>query len=286
MNNKVLEIWEQINLQNEITYLKLAFSFFVNNEIDVNELKEILNFKKIELPDYFYSLDLFSQKKFLKTEIYYIDLKNDSYNYTCKTIFNNFYFYYLVNKAKRNKEYTSLLIEYVNNINQLNITFYAAKFINLKNTKLLVQYKDIKNYVEKNHIVNFYDLLMNIYVKKGNEEIKKILKKVLKNNNFLYLDLDNTFTKFALYIECLIYLLPAKIKDIVKLKFLILNKEHFPFDKISKMETKINVLKNYDNYFTNYALKQVIDFVNKNNNIPPNGYLAFYYALMERKNDE
>lgn len=288
MNAKITQIIKQLKSEQNVSYLKKAFRYFVDNQIDANELKEILKYDDLQLPEYFYSLHKFSQKKFLKTEIVYVQIINNGPIYNVKTIFNNYYFYYLVNKAKRNKEYTTMLINYLNNLEDINIKFFALKFINLKFTSL-VQYSDVMTYSSQNHISNFYELLFDVYSKPQNDKFKTTLKDFLKSGRFVYFDLDDKFTIYTLLIECLFYLLPSNIRDKAKLKFLILDKEYFENSYIDKIDLDINVLKDYGNDFKANVLKQVESFISSNEefmrNMKPNGYLAFYSALVEGQYD-
>lgn len=276
--------------QNEM-YADGAFLYFIDNQIDVNELTEILKEEGIVLPDEFYKLSKPDQKRYRRhvvVTVYYDQEREES---IANVIFNKPYFYDLAEHARKTVIYTDKLVRYVYDLDEINLIFLGMQYIKIKNTKLRLNDKLI-SYADKKGINDLYELTIDLigspHYLKEEIEFRNYLTKYLDNDKSVGLDLNSPTTKFFFLMENLLHVLPRKEANTLKFKFLILDNEHlrgdldyYDIDKPAK-----RILKDYKakGVFGIKALKALNDHIKANpsllDGMYPNGYMALYYAFV------
>ncbi len=291
MESKIKNIIDLLQASNNMLFAENAFKFYIDNQINEKELKEILSYNNFSLPDYFYDMPIRKKKTFLnhiQTRIYFDNNKPKIYSYE---VFNKNYFYYLVECAKKNKSITEKLIDYVNEIGiEVNLMFLGMEHIKIQYSKL-ARYETIMNYCKDKKINNIYDLLVSLfsYVVAPDDikQLQNLLIAQIKKENMLNFDLDDKFVRFALYIECILNLLSKKEANTLKIKFNILNKEYLRendyYDDELHQKRIINTFKKKikDNKILNLAYGLVLNNQEEFSSFGPNGYSSIYYYFLE-----
>ncbi len=272
-------------------YADGAFQYFIDNQIDVNELNEILKVEGIELPDEFFKLSKSEQKRYRRHVAVRIHYDKEHEESVTNVTFNKHYFYDLIERARKTVVYTDKVVRYVYDLDEINLIFLGMQYIKIKNTKLRLNDKLMK-YADKKGINDLYELTIDLVGSPHHqlEEIEFInyLVKYLLSDKSIGLNLYNPVTKFFFLIENLLHVLPRKETNTLKVKFLILGKEHlrgdldyFDLDKPAK-----RILKDYKakGVFGTKALKALNDHIKANpsllDGMYPNGYMALYYAFI------
>lgn len=291
MDSKIKGIIDLLQLSNNMLFAENAFQFYIDNQINEKELKEILNYNNFSLPAYFYHMPIRKKKTFLnhvQTRVYFENNVPKIYSYE---VFNKNYFYYLVDCAKKNKSITEKLIRYVNEIGfEVNLMFLGMEHIKIQYSKL-ARYETLMNYCKDNKINNIYDLLVSLFsyviVPNDIKELQNLVIAQMKKENMFNFDLDEKYNRFALYIECIINLLPKKEANTLKIKFKILEKKYLRdndyYDDELHQKRIINTFKKKikDNKILNLAYGLVLNNQEEFSNFYPNGYSSFYYYFLE-----
>ena len=281
--------------QNEM-YADGAFQYFIDNQIDVTELTEILKEEGIVLPEEFYKLSKPDQKRYRRHVVVSVYYDKDHEESEGHVAFNKPYFYDLAEHARKTVVYTDKLVRYVYDLIDENLIFLGMQYIKIKNTKLRLNDK-LMVYADKKGINDLYELTIDLvgsphYIKEE-IEFRNYLTKYLESDKSVGLDLNNPITKFFFLMENLLHVLPRKEANTLKVKFLILGKEHlrgdldyFDLDKPAKW-----ILKDYKSkgVFGTKALKSLNDHVKANpsllDGMYPNGYMALYYAFIAEEDE-
>lgn len=278
-------------------YADGAFQYFIDNQIDVNELTEILKEAGIMLPDEFYKLSKADQKRYRRHVAVTVNYDKEHEKSTANVIFNKPYFYDLVEHARKTVIYTDKLVRYVYDLDEINLIFLGMQYIKIKNTKLRLNDKLMK-YVDKKGINDLYELTIDLvgspHYLKEEIEFRNYLTKYLDSDKSVGLDLNNPTTKFFFLMENLLHVLPRKEANTLKVKFLILGKEHlrdeldyYDLDKPAK-----RILKDYKSkgVFGVKALKSLNEHIKANlsllDGMYPNGYMALYYAFVAEDDEQ
>ena len=291
MNNKIKQIIENLQISNDMLYAEGAFQYYIDNQIDDDELYEVLKYNDFILPDDFFDLTIREKKSYLnhiQTRIYF---ENNEPKIYCYEVFNKNYFYYLADVSRKNKSLTEKLVSYVSDIgSEVNLMFLGMQYIRILYSRL-GRFETIVNYCKSKEINNVYDLLVNLFSEKvTTKEIKQLQNLVveqLKKDKFLELDLDNVFYRFALYIECALNLLTKKEANTIKVKFQVLNKENLrDIDFYSDSLHQKRIINTFKKKMTsNKILNMIFGYVIENQEIfdsfQPNGYSSIYYYLLE-----
>lgn len=296
MTNKLLNIINILRINQYEMYADGAFQYFIDNQIDVNELAEILKEEGIILPEEFYKLSKFDQKKYRRHVAVSIHYDKNDLVSEARVIFNKPYFYDLIEHARKTIIYTDKLVRYVYNLVDINLIFLGMQYIKLKNTKLRLNEKLIA-YADKKGINDLYELTIDLIGSptyfKEQLEFRNYLIKYLQSDKSVGLDLNEPITKFFFLIENLLHVLPRKEVNTLKVKFLVLGKEHLRgnLDYFVTNKTAKCILKDYKNkgLFGTRALKTLNDHVKANpfllEGMHPNGYMALYYAFIAREDE-
>ncbi len=291
MTKKLQNIINILKANQSELYADGAFQFFINNQIDVNELTEILKAEGIKLPDEFYKLSKSEQKRYRRHVAVSVHYDKEHEESTASVIFNKHYFYDLAEHARKTVIYTDKLVRYVYDLDEINFIFLGMQYIKIKNTKLRLNDK-LMRYADKKGINDLYELTIDLvggpHLHQDEIEFRNYLVKYLSSDKSVGLDLNDPVTKFFFLMENLLHVLPRKEANTLKVKFLILSKEHlrgdldyFDLDKPAK-----RILKDYKTkgVFGVKALKALNDHIKANpsllDGIYPNGYMALYYAFI------
>jgi len=291
MTKKLLEIIESIKLDTSRLYCENAFKCFIDNQITVDELDEILKADNYILPDSFFELSIKDQKNYMnhiQTRIYFENGEEKFYWYQ---VFNKPYFYDLAEHARKTKWITNKLIEYVNDFgnDSINLLFLGFQYIKL-NVSPLWNYQTIRDYAESKNINDIYELLISLFIDLGTKEVVQLRNLVfekIKKENMFNADLNDKFFYFALLMECAIALLPRKEANTIKVKFQILSaKELRDIDYYSDPDRQNRILNTFKKKMTsNKVLNMISGYIIDNqeffDTMKPNGYASVYYYLME-----
>ena len=93
------------------SYIDQVFDLFIDNQINIEELKSLLSKENITLSNEFYELPKEKQKRYRQYKKYYIEL-DEKLRYDEEIIFNNQYYYELVAVAKISQNSLLKLIKY------------------------------------------------------------------------------------------------------------------------------------------------------------------------------
>lgn len=287
--DKIIEIANEIRTHKDYLYIELAFQYYIDNQINENELINLLKLNNYELPSSFFSLSFREKKNYfnhIQTRIYFENNEAKMYYYE---VFNKNYFSYLSSLAYKSKKYTLKLIAYVKNIGikNVNLLFYGLQQVKISNTSL--QNQLILDYIKNNKINNFYDLLISIFSTSeinNSKELKENIKSIMNRDFYFNFDLDNPYYLFCLYCECLINILPRKEANTIKYKFNILKKEYlFDDDYYLDLVHQIRIVNTFKKKTNNnLILRKLSNFIDIDyvyEKFPPNGYLSLYYFLIE-----
>lgn len=296
MTKKVQYIINLLKANQDELYVDGAFRWFIDNQIDVNELTEILNAEGYSLPKEFYRLSKAEQKKYRQHSITYVPYDKSVSDAVAYVTFNNPYFYDLAEHARKTIVYTDKLTKYVYNLVDCNLIFLGMQYIKTQYS-FVRKFPKLLAFAEKNNLDNLYDLTMELigglHIIKEETELKSLLVKQLDRRDTVGLDLLDTKIEFFFLMEYLLNHLPRKEANTLKVKFLILPKntlrgdlDYYDLDKPAKW-----ILKDYlgKGLFDKRAVKKVKEFIKKNpsllDGIEPNGYMAFYYAFLAEEGD-
>lgn len=262
-----------------------AFKLFVDNQINALELNELLMLADYKLNEEFFSLPRSEQKKYYKHTIHVIPYGKGIKDASSMTIFNKNYYNDLVNNAKKNKEITKCLIDYVKKIDNVALSIVTMQRVKLNNISYIMQYEAWLPFIKENKLQNVFDLFVTIKHQNNSEYFNK-LKKYLANPLGFNLDLDNEFVKLAFMVEYILSDLKPKIANTIKIKFLVCSKDYFKAseynDELISAKTLIN---KHINSFKAKAIKEIFDYYKDKTELldsfNDNGYRAIYYSIIE-----
>ena len=291
MTKKVQNIINILKANQNELYADGAFQYFIDNKIDVDELRTILSEAGITLPKEFYELPLAEQKRYRRHVSVLVNYSSDNEELAAYQTFNSHYFYDLVEHARKTIHYTDELIKYVYDLEDINLLFLGMQNIKIKNTRLRI-YDSLMEYADSKGINDLYeltiDLMTGVHIKKEEVEYRNLLVKLLNTDKLVGIDLNDVTTRFFFLVENLLHDLPRKEANTLKIKFLILSKEHLragldynDIDKPAKW-----ILKDYKSrgFFNRTSIRHLNEHVKKYpdllEGINPNGYMAFYYAFI------
>ena len=291
MNNKLKQIVEDLQSSTDMLYAEGAFQYYIDNQINEQELIEILKVQNFTLPENFSSLPVRKKKTYLnhiQTRIYFENGEPKVYWYE---VFNNRYFYYLAEVSRKNKSITRKFIDYIVDIgNEINLTFLGMQYIKVANCNL-GRFETIINYCKEKEISNVYDLLISVFSERvftiERRQLQNLIIDQIKKESLFNIDLDDVFYRFALNVECALELLTRKEANTIKVKFQILNKEHLrDIDYYSDEMHQKRIINTFKKKMTNNKVLgmlsgHIIDNQEEFDKFQPNGYSAVYYYLLE-----
>ena len=292
VRQEVIDIIESLDAQNKIKYIEGAFRSYIDNKVSDGELDYILKENGEVLPDEFFDMPVRQKKKYFTHTATIVDVLDHGIGYRTDQIFNRNYFYRLAEVSKGNKELTDILVKYVAEIGyDWNLLFLCIQHIKLANVRPMFLTKRIEDYRKENgNIHTVYDLIISVLseweLKKGNKELRQEVAKMFSNSKFLNVEFNHTFFNFILLMECLLGELPKKDANALKIKFLILQKDHLRGNDYYQTEDRqkraINTAKS--KLKDSKMLKTISKFIKDNkewyDNVGPNGYFALYASVI------
>ncbi len=292
MNEKLQMIAEAIKADSNFLYAEGVFQCYIDNVIDESELKELLDLESFPLPKDFDSFSLREKKSYLnhiQTRIIFKDGQEDFYWYE---VYNKAYFFYLADHARKNKQLTKKLINYVASycFENINLFFLGLEYIKIQNTDI-TRYDSLTDYAKEKNINNLYDLLISLYsassINKQIQELRALLSDQFKKETYFELDINYPFVMFAILVECVLSDLTRKEANTVKIKFKVLEESQLrDIDYYADEEMQNRIVNTFKKKIkTNLVLAHLAGFVLNHkkevNSFPPNGYSAIYYYLIE-----
>ena len=227
MNYKLQEIKEELVRFGLESAIDKAFKYFVDNQIDKMELKELLYEIGYKVTD-----DLFSKKdeeiKTYRRHTQYIIEFNNATNEYSYEVFNKVYFDELAFCARRNKATTKALIEYSNKLNSFPINIRTMQKVKIKNIDYALTHNNWLKLINDRKYKTLYDFIMGVMKLPSTSEKDELVNQIkenLKKVNTFNLDLDLPFNKFAFDIEVLLSCLNPKVANTIKVKFLVYTKD-------------------------------------------------------------
>lgn len=275
-------------------YADGAFQYFIDNQIDVDELTEILKEEGMVLPDSFYKLSKGEQKKYRRHVAVNVIYDKDHEEMNAYAIFNNPYFYDLTEHARKSLTYTDKLVDYINELEEKNLMFLGMQYIKVHNCYIR-RFDKLMEYADKKGINDLYELTIDLIGKPHSlleeKQLQSQLIKYLQSDKLVELDLLDPKDKFFFLMEYLLSSLPRKEANTLKIKFLILKPEYLrdDLDYYDLNKPAKWILKDYmgKGLFSYNAVKCLKDHIKKYpellDGITPNGYTALYYAFIENE---
>ena len=289
-SNELNQIIESLKVTAKEKMVDDAFQYFIDNQIDLNELDYILKGINYDLPDYFFDLDIDAQKRYHLHKKRIVTFTDKGVVTIEKEIFNKAYFYELVEAAKKNKSVTLALIDYAKKLDNLPIYFLTMKNVRLKNLNYVLNKSNWMSYIEKYNLKNLYDFYMHlVYSFKTKENLIMIneLINYLKKDIYFNLDLSLPFVKFAFDVETLLSKLNDKIANTIRIKFLVYRPDYINDNEYNKTMENPRTLINKHKLSLSYSkLKEFNKYYQKDNkkildSFNDNGYRAIYYSILE-----
>ncbi len=286
----VNKINKSIKKDNMKSFFTNTYRLFVDNKINIDELKKRLDSKNIILPSEFYLLSKPEQKRYFRYQSTIVHLAKKFENEEQEVFFNSNYFYWIAKQAAKSIKATNELISYLHDLKEVNLIFLGMQQIKVKNTKLRLNEK-MMEYIKKKKIHNLYDLMIDLigspHFLADEKELRDKLIDFLKAENSLGFDLNDATNKFFFLMENLLHVLPKKEVNTLKVKFLVLSKDHLrKSDYYDLHKSPRKILKNYQDrgVFTTGALSKLKRHLKDNpylvDGMYPNGYMALYYAFI------
>jgi hypothetical protein len=295
------EIVKKLKKDQGITYVEGAFRYYIDNQIDDQDLDEILKADDYHLESSFFSSIRRDKKQYFTHEKHRItfDLEANQYFINTYPIYNRNYFFYIASKATRNKQITTDLMHYLRDLGQYNAhcLIFGLDYIKVKNLSL-IQYDAVKNFVQDHDIKTLYELLTsaiidNINNKEPSPLINIISNFFIKEENFQF-DINSKYATFCIYIECALSLVDKKTANTIRFNFNVLppntlKEEDYYQDNENKFRSINTLKKKIKKENGEKVLFATSRYVKENqkeiNEFPENGYKALYMTLME-ENDE
>ena len=283
------QIVESLKLTSKEKMIDEAFQYFIDNQINIQELKYILDNIKYKLRDEFYDMDIDYQKRYHQHKERVVTFTDKGVVTIEKEIFNKPYFYELVEASKKNKAMTLLLISYARKLDSLPISFVAMKYIRLKNLNYALTHNWLE-YADKYDIKNLYDFYMHLAHAKKTKDILKMIDQLiafLKKDTLLKLDLDLPFVKFAFDVESILSRMNPKIANTIRIRFLVYKPEYINDNEYNKtMENPRTLINKHKASFVPREIKELTEYYSKDNkkildSFNDNGYRAIYYSILE-----
>lgn len=213
-----------------------------------------------------------------------------------KYIFDKKYFDYLANKAQSSKKYMDRFLEYVANLEEIPLKYYALEFVKLKNiefendTDYYLVTDSMDNYAFNGRkIRNLRDLwgfAVSNPLNKYSLKIKEFCEKFMNDKMGMYLKEESSYKKvqieklFIYYMEQTLVNLDVKVANSIKVNFLIYNKKWLDKNEYDINKTTIKkILKNYVDSLLNSKILNIEKFYKENKEIVNelcNGYLPLF----------
>ena len=291
----------QSNYQGD--YIEGAFQLFIDNKINAEELNEILKRENYILPESFFELNRFEQKKYRQYCKYTYEFIDDEFKEDDYTIFNRAFFDDLVKKAKADKakHSTEILINYLLSLGELNYFFFGCEFIDLKKTSL-INLPGMSAYLKNKFSINtLYDLFVNLlpFKQKNNNLRQEVINHLRTNSLFNINVLDELFF-FFLVMESFLSGLSRKERNTLRAKCLIIDKKYLHEDEYMPDSNKAKRIyikdyigkecsllfetypsifdSNYKGVNNTFLTKEVIK------SFGPNGYVVLYDLIRREYN--
>lgn len=280
--NKLDIYYYKIKNEPLLSYLKIVIDLYLNNDIKEQDIDFFLQKKDMSLPSNFYLLSPTEKKKYFQYENYLIHpqtLEVASY-----ATFSNYYYYFLANRGKKNRQTTNTLIDYCIALDERPIYFLTMQNIKIQQIEFFTidNYEVIK-YANSKQITTLYELLMEVYRDKKKDNIKEIVTEYFMTDKepHLFFLLDFFPNEFALYIELLLYSLGDNtLANQLRIIFQIYKPEYL---KTMPLKQDASIIKKAKKKFQEINIsdiqKYMYDHQNEIDNMPPNGYQAFYYVF-------
>ena len=295
---KLNQIYESIKHYSKLQAVDTVFQMFIDNQIVVSELDELLKKFNYSLPEYFYNLDKTEQKMYHQHYYREIHLINEKETIVTYARYNKTYFYELIEAAKKNKSITETLMKYVGDLDILPVTIIAMQNIRIKNLTFIQTRPNILELIENKKfngkkILTLYDLYfylvgLNEKAKDGKEAAIVLvqLKDFFKNKSGLNLNFDLPFVIFVFAMEQLLSTIPRKIANTIKMKFLCYKPNYLPESEYNvSLENGRTLINKHIKTIIPGRMRKTVTYYNKHHDIissfGPNGYLAIYYSLLE-----
>ncbi len=279
-----------IKKDNTKSFFTNTYRSFIDNKININELKKRLDSKNIILPSEFYLLSKPEQKRYYRYQSTIVHLTKKFESEEQEIVFNSNYFYWLATQATKSISVTNELISYLHDLKEVNLIFLGMQQIKVKNTRLRLNEK-MMEYIKKKKIHNLYELTIDLigspHFSSDEKNLADKLIVFLKAENSLGFDLNDAINKFFFLMENLLHVLPKKEVNTLKIKFLVLNKDHLrKRDYYDLHKSARGILRDYQfrGVFTTGALSKLKSHLKDNpyliDGMYPNGYMALYYAFI------
>lgn len=287
MNLKLKEIKEELDRYGLESAIDKAFKYFIDNQINKIELKELLDEIEYKVPE-----DLFLRRNdeikiYRKHTQRIIEFNNGTNEYSYE-IYNKVYFDELAYCARRNKATTKTLIEYSNKLNSFPIHIRTMQEVRIKNIDYALTHDKWLKIIEDKNYKTLYDFIMGVMKMPPTSEKEELIgqiKEYLKKVSTFNLDLDLPFNKFAFDIELLLSCLNPKVANTIKVKFLVYTKDMLNDSDYNKdIQNPRTLINKFRDQFLQGTLTRTIDYYTKNQDIldsfNDNGYRAIYYAII------
>lgn len=231
----------------------------------------------------------------------YFDFNKNGYSFYEKLDFDRKYLDYLIEKSKESTNYTTKLIEYIKEVDDLPLKYYALEHIrirNISNKSVDDDFEIIQDYEDNHHCGNLRELWRDAIIQSnlangaGDPDCMDVIewiKKFLNKNlgvDYVQEEFENhPLHELMFKIEEILVMLDKKIANSIKMNFLIykydyLNKDEYDNDK-GKLRSILNSLyKQLDKE----SVEDLRDFYKENSEIINDfcsGYTSFLYSLLK-----
>lgn len=290
MLSDIEEIKESLNFLNDIDLEQRLYKYFIDNKIDRDILKTLLDDYKCEYPvDLFEYPDWYIKSYKVHTKTI-VKFDNDSYYFTKHEIFNINYFKMLCNKSKKNKEITNTLIDYSNHLKDIVIHIMTMKNVRLNNLNYYLMNDKWKAVGTKYNCKTLFDLYSVITDSKINIDKtidkNKLLEEYinfLADSKILNFDINILSNRFCLDMEVLLLSLSSKVANTFRIKFLIYKEDYLEPNEYNSTITNCRMLisKNKGSLSSSKLMDIKKRYAIYVDSFPLNGYKALYYSLFE-----
>ena len=289
-NSELNQIIDTLKLSAKEKMIDDAFQYFIDNQINVDELDYILKGINYNLPDSFYDLEIEEQKRYHLHKKRIVTFTDKGVVTIEKEIFNKAYFYELVEAAKKNKSVTVALINYARKLDNLPLYFLTMKYVKLKNLNYAINHDWLK-YADEYGVNNLYDFYMHvIYLNNKTLEKGKLINQLItffKQDTLFNLDLTLPFVKFAFDVETILSFLSDKVSNTIRMKCFVYKPEYIKDNEYNKtMDNPRTLINKHKQSLPFTKLKELNKYYQANNkkildSFNDNGYRAIYYSILE-----
>lgn len=261
----------------------MVFDLYLNNDIKEQDIDFFLEKKDISLPSDFYFLSPTEKKKYFQYENYIINPK--TFEIESYATFSKYYYYFLANRGKKNRQITNELINYCIALDERPLYFLTMQNIKIQQIEFFaIDNVEVIEYANSKQITTLYELLMEVYRDKKKDDIKEIVTEYFMTDEEPHLSfLLNYFpNEFALYIELLLYSLGDNtLANQLRLIFQIYKPEYL---KNMPLKQDASIIKKAKKKFQEINISVIQKYMHEHqeeiDNMPPNGYQAFYYVFL------